>query len=188
MIQIRLTSNDVKWAMQVGNERWNRAKRRRSKARFKNARVEHHLIGAAGELAFSRMLGLPWPASLDSYHEDNKPDVYPNWEIRTAPRMRGIKVVDTDPDDRLVVWVVGDVPTKDSVYTAMGYIRAGGAKQHMEWFDDRYGNDRAFWKVPEARMVPINPGFHSSCGYARDHTGLNWACVYCGAGIERVAS
>lgn len=186
MIQIRLTSNDIRWATQVGQVRWRRAVNKGSKARFAGAKEAHHLMGAAGELAFCRALSLPWPASIDSYSDEGKPDVYPNWEVRTAPRMRGVKVVPTDPDSRLVVWVVGDVPAKDPVYTVMGYIRAGGAKRHAEWFEDPGGRDRAFWKVPEARMIPINPGFHSSCGYAPDERGI-WGCIHCGAGIERVS-
>jgi hypothetical protein len=185
VIPIRLNSNDVKWAMQVGEERWNRAQKRKSKARFKGAKREHHLIGAGGELAFCRAMGLTWPASLDSYHDDDKPDVYPNWEVRCSPRMRGIKVVETDPDQRMVVWVVGDDPSQHSLYTVMGYMVAGGAKRHTEWYSDRYGNDRAFWKVPENKMVPIDPGFHDQCGFAENSDGV-WSCVFCGADVPRL--
>jgi len=186
MIPVRLSSNDVKWAMEVGNDRWLRAKKRKSKARFKGAKLEHHLMGAGGELAFCRALGLAWPASLDSYHDDNKPDVYPNWEVRTAPRMRGVKVVDTDSDSRLAVWVRGDRPDQNPTYEIMGYLRAGGVKRHLEWFKDRFEKDRAFWLAPERNMVPINPDFHDACGYARDEMG-RWACAFCGAGIEGIA-
>lgn len=181
VIQIRLNSNDVRWATQVGQVRWRRARQRGSKARFAGANEGHHIDGAGGELAFCRALKLPWPASIDSYH--NQPDVYPNWEIRTLRRKRGVKVTPEDHEDRLVVWVQGQMP----VFTIMGYIRAGGAKQHSEWFDDPGNRSRSAWFVPENRMVPINPGFHAMCAYLQTEPGL-WSCAFCGAGIESLVS
>ena len=180
MIEIYLRSEDQRWARQVGHERWQRAQRKRSKARFANAKEADHIDGAGAELAFCRALSLPWPASLDSYH--SKPDVYPNWEVRGLRRVRGVKVVPEDDDDRLVVWVAGQMPA----YTVMGYIRAGGAKKHAEWYGDRYGKKRAFWLVPENRMIPIDRTFHSSCALAPDAEG-NWACVHCGADLQKAA-
>lgn len=179
MIPIRLNSNDIRWATQVGQTRWRRAQQRRSKARFANAKEVDHIDGAGGELAFCRALGLPWPASIDSYSHENKPDVYPNWEVRTLRRMRGIKVTEEDHEDRLVVWVRGQMPS----FEIMGYIRAGGAKQHADWYQDPGGRGRAFWKVPEARMIPIDHTFHAICSYLETDPGV-WGCAFCGAGVE----
>lgn len=178
MIPIRLTSNDIAWATKVGKVRWRRAQQKRSKARFKGAKEIDHIDGAGGELAFCRALGLAWPASIDSYTTEGKPDVYPNWEVRALRRMRGVKVTDEDHDDRLVVWVRGAMPS----FEIMGYMRAGGAKKHDEWKRDPGGRGRPIWLVPENKMVPIDSGFHATCSYAGDELG--WACVYCGAGIE----
>jgi hypothetical protein len=186
VIEVRLTSNDIRWAMQVGQVRWRRAKQKGSKARFKDAKEEHHLIGAAGELAFCRALDLPWPASVDSYSDEGKPDVYPNWEVRCSPRMKGVKVTPQDHPDRLVVWVTGDVPTKDPLYQIMGYMRAGGAQKRDEWFSDRYGKDRAFWKVPVYNMVPINPDFHRLCGFMKMPSG-RFACAFCGKDSQELS-
>lgn len=187
MIEVRLTSNDIRWATQVGQVRWRRAKSKGSKARFKGATEAHHLIGAGGELAFCRALGLPWPASIDSYSDEGKPDVYPNWEVRCSPKMRGIKVVETDPENRLVAWVVGDVPANDPMYTVMGYIRAGGAKRRLEWHKDRFGKDRPFWLVPERNMVPIDARFHDTCGLMETEPSL-WTCAFCGKSASEVMS
>jgi hypothetical protein len=178
MIEVRLTSNDIRWATQVGQERWRRAQRKRSKARFAGAKEVDHIDGAGGELAFCRALNLPWPATVDSYH--SRPDVFPNWEVRTLRRMRGVKVVPEDDDDRLVVWVQGQMP----IFTVMGYIRVGGAKRHDAWLRDPGSKSRAIWLVPENRMIPIDHSFHSACALAPDAEG-RWTCVHCGADAEK---
>lgn len=180
MIQIRLHSDDIRWATQVGHERWQRAQRKRSKARFAGAKEADHIDGAGAELAFCRALKLVWPATLDSYH--SHPDVYPNWEVRGLRRMRGVKVVPEDDDSRLVVWVAGQMPSFD----IMGYIRAGGAKRRDEWKRDPGNKNRMIWLVPERHMIPINPDFHDACQYTQNEPGV-WECAICGAGIEAIA-
>jgi hypothetical protein len=180
MIQIRLTSDDIRWATSVGHVRWQRAQKRRSKARFAGAKEADHIDGAGAELAFCRALKLVWPATIDSYH--SHPDVWPNWEVRGLRRMRGVKVVPEDDDNRLVVWVRGQMP----FFEIMGYIRAGGAKRRDDWKRDPGNRSRMIWLVPENHMVPINPDFHSSCGYAPNAEGI-WGCVFCGADVERTA-
>lgn len=173
MIQIHLRPPDQQWATEIGQRRWASSQRRKSKARFAGAKEQDHIDGAGGELAFARALGLPWPATVDVYKA--VPDVFPNWEVRTFRRMRGIKVAPEDPDDALVVWVAGKLPD----YQIMGYIRAGGAKTHPEWYQDPGGRGRAIFLVPPHRIIEINPGFHSLCAYLLDEWG-QWSCAHCG--------
>ena len=175
MIAVRLNTVDMAWANDVGAARWRRVKREHRKAKFAGADEKKHLQGARGELAFCRAMGLIWPASDGTFQSE--PDVWPNWEIRTSPSMQGVKVVDTDPDHRLVVWVAGgDAP----YFEVKGYIRAGGAKRHRDWYDDPGKRNRPIWLVPPSRMIPIEPGFHRD-GHAyaiNEETGL-WGCAFC---------
>lgn len=174
MIAVRLNAADMAWANKVGEARWARVKRNGSKAKFAGATMERHLEGARGELAFCRALGLVWPASDGTYL--TAPDVWPNWEIRTSPSMQGVKVVDTDPEHRLVAWVAGGrVP----YFEVKGYIRAGGAKRHRDWYDDPGNRGRPIWLVPPARMIPIDPDFHSVHAYTRSEIDGRWECAFC---------
>lgn len=174
MIRISLHSDDRRWATEIGKARWTYSKKIKSKPRFADAKEEHHIIGAGGELAFCRALRLPWPASNRTYKSE--PDVPPRWEVRTSPGMRGVKVTPEDDDDALVVWVAGKMP----VFEIMGYIRAGGAKRHPEWFVDPGSRKRSIYLVPPNRMIEIEPGFHSAHAFMQDLWG-DWFCALCGA-------
>lgn len=173
MIPVYLQPNDQGWVLRVAHERWKYVVEHNLQAQFPGATERDHQDGAGGELAFCRALGLKWPATVNTFTA--VPDVSPNWEVRTLRKLPGVKVVDTDPDDRLVAWVRGKLPR----YEIMGYIIAGGAKQHGEWRKDPGKRKRPIWLVPENRMVPIDPGFHALCGYAVDDWGL-FSCAFCG--------
>lgn len=179
MIPVHLTQADVAWATKVGRARWDMVQRQGRKAKFAGAKLEDHVDGAAGELAFCRAVGLVWPASNGWF--TSAPDVWPDWEVRTLRRMRGVKVVDSDPDHRLVVWVRGQVPK----FEVMGFIRAGGAKQHADWRTDPGKRGRAIWLVPPDKMIPIDAKFHS--GHAFHRVDDRWECVHCGEVIEWAA-
>lgn len=176
MIRVKLGEDDQKWATEVGRRRWKSSSERGSRPNFPDAKEIDHIDGAGAELAFCRALKLTWPASVDTF--TSQPDVYPNWEIRSLRNMSGVKVrpADKDPDDRLVVWVRGSLPT----YEVMGYIRAGGARRHPEWKKDPGKRGSPIWLVPEGKMVPIDSSFHTHHGFAVNSAGV-WACAYCGA-------
>lgn len=171
MIPIHLSQADAAWAIAVGKARWAMVQRQGRKAKFAGAKLEDHIDGAGGELAFCRALGLIWPASNGWF--TSAPDVWPNWEVRTLRRMPGVKVTDTDPDDRLVAWVKGVMPS----FEIMGYIRAGGAKKRAAWRKDPGKRGRAIWLVPPDQMISLDRGFHAVHAYVRveDH----WECAHC---------
>lgn len=173
MIPVYLDPSDQGFALRVAHERWRYVEEHNLHAKFGGATEKDHQDGAGGELAFCRALKIPWQATINTFTE--VPDVLPNWEIRTLRTMPGVKVVDTDPDDRLVTWVKGQLPR----YEVMGYIRAGGAKAHPEWHKDPGKRKRPIWLVPPSRMIPINPDFHRLCAWAQDDWGL-WSCAFCG--------
>ncbi len=196
MIPIRLNSEDLRWATKVAEIRWKYTQEHNSKARFEGARKEQHVLGTGAELAFCRALGLTWPATTHSFHDI--PDVPPFWEVRGLRpnrQLNGVKVIKDDADYSLNVWV----RCEPGLFTIMGYIRAGGAKQHPEWYGDPYGKKAPLWLVPESRMAPINHGFHDAHQYlrARSETVLlrnktfgtrwvpdenaGWICAICGS-------
>lgn len=158
MIRVSLRSEDRAWSAKIGKIRWTKSKGKKS--RFPDSTEADHAFGAAGELAFCRALGLPWPAHHETYHE--LPDVHPFWEIRTArqPRgLKGIKVVPEDPDYELSVWVSGKMP----VFEILGYLRVGGVKRHPEWWGDPRKKKRPIWLAPPHKMIEINTGIHDVC-------------------------
>lgn len=171
MIPIYLDPSDQGWALDIAHQRWRKGEGR---PRYPGATEAHHQVGAMAELAFCRALKVEWPHTVDGFKEI--PDVNPNWEVRylkDQPGWRGVKVLENDDDDRLVAWVTGKLPR----FEVMGYIRAGGVKQHPEWW--RPKKVAPLWLVPESRMIPINADFHALCAWARDDWGM-WSCAYCG--------
>lgn len=199
VITVNLNGADREWAAKIGKIRWIKSKDKKS--RFKGAKEDDHIVGAAGELAFCRALGLPWPAYYDTFHE--LPDVHPFWEIRTArPHgLKGIKVAKEDPDHELVVWVRGKMPS----FEVMGYLRVGGIKMHPEWHGDPGKKKRPIWLAPPTKMIEIDRFTHEGCKYLRarhevttvvlpdatlgmrwvpDESSDVWICFVCGRRLE----
>jgi hypothetical protein len=178
MITVYLSPSEEAWAHRIGQQRFATVERQKLHARWGNATAEQQIIGAKGELAFCKALGLIWPAYVDTF--DAVADVPPNWEVRAQTKSRMLPVkADTkkkagDPDDRLVAAVFVAPPK----YEVIGYIRAGGAKKKVPMTDP---GKRKSWAhmIPYDRLVPIDPDFHSFCGYALDDWGL-FSCAFCG--------
>lgn len=165
--------------------------------------TRQHLIGVLGEVAFCQIVGRPWPASVNTYTGD--PDVPPRTEVRTSRPPR-LKVRPSgsgrgaDEPDRLVVAMssrelfealdgirippkehaarlldaIGDRPF---LFALAGYIRAEYAQQHYPLEDP--GNRKPAHFVPFSKLVPLDPGFHDICAWAR-YRG-HWQCIWCGA-------
>ncbi len=167
MIQIHLRPPDQQWATEVGQRRFQLLD-------GPGLSKERDLIDSAGgQLAFARALGIEWQARIGT--PPDAPDVFPSWKVRTTRTTKGIRVSPDDPDDALVVWVSGKLPE----YQIMGYIRAGGAKNHPEWFKNPGSRSRAVYLVPTNRIIEIDPGFHRLCEYLVDDWG-QWSCAFCG--------
>lgn len=171
MIPVYLDPNEQIWALDIAHQRF-KAVDGKGKPAFPGATEKHHQIGAGAELAFAKLVEVEWPASVNTF--TSEPDVPPRWEVRWT-KLRGVKVRAKDAEDALCVWISGKFPR----FEVMGYIRAGGAKRHPEWYDDPGKRGQSIWLVPPSRMIPIEPGFHRMCLVEQDDWGL-WRCAFCG--------
>ena len=160
MIEVRLSSNDLRWAREAGQARIDNAVGK-PKWAYKDGRsgVDTHTIGAAAELAFCRALGLVWPARVGVGHL--LPDVDPFWEVRWSGQPR-VPVKTNDRADQMVALVHGKMP----VFTIVGYIMAGGAQKAIPLTDPGNRKNPAHF-VEERTLVPINHDYHAMCRYLR---------------------
>lgn len=104
-------------------------------------RLEDETVGAVGEYALCKYLGIEWDAPVDTFH--NVPDVG-DVEVRATRHDTGCLVVrDNDADDRIFVLVTGTAPTVE----IRGWIRGVDAKREV-FIRDPHGHRRA-WFVPQ---------------------------------------
>lgn len=179
-IEVVLSREDLRWASDVAVQRIALAEGN-PRFEYSGARdgLNTHALGCMGELAFSRALGLEWPAHVGSYRE--KPDVDPFWEVRWSGRLNRVKVAIDDKPYMLVAHVTGQPPG----FEVHGFINAGWVQQNVAAKDlpDKDGKPRGREAhfVDAYHLSPIDSTFHQTCwwsnGYA-DHEG--WLCIICG--------
>ena len=72
------------------------------------AQLEIHMLGACGELAAAKAIGLPWPSSVNTYKGES--DLPGGIEVRHRTKSHYDLIVrDDDPDDRRYVLTLGEV-------------------------------------------------------------------------------
>lgn len=179
MIKITLRSSDLDWAKREGARRLRDAEALGLKTSWpygERSGLDTHTLGCMGELAFCRVMGLEWPARNLNF---KGPDIDPYWEIRWAS-WPYLKVRPDDKDHHLCVLVMGQPPT----FSVIGYMKAQGAKR--EPLRDPKDRGKPAHFIPANRLAPIEPGFHSTCGYVKRVDGV-WICVFCGTRSDRLA-
>lgn len=132
------------------------SQRARMKPRGASARltfdelVASNLVGAAGELAAARVLGVYWPAHVNV----NKPgpsDLPPDWEVRARrPDRADLTCTPRDDPDRRYLLVTGTLPT----LTVHGWLwgREAMAPQYLR-DDDRMPEPLYF--APQHVLHPV---------------------------------
>ncbi len=106
------------------------------------------MVGAAGELALAKALGVYWNFSVDTFR--TKPDVA-GYEVRTRTNPKwDLFIRGNDSDRRKYALVVID----NGGFRIVGYMLGADAKRR-EWLRD-YGNrSAAAYFVPQAALHPI---------------------------------
>lgn len=114
-----LSAADLAWADAIAGNRLEEAIRAGGRDRLGYNSLRSHELGARGELAFCRLLGIEWPARVNTFHA--LPDVDPDYEIRTAvKRYLKIRPAETAGDlaARRFVLVTAD----GAWHTVWGYV------------------------------------------------------------------
>lgn len=108
-----------------------------------------NVVGAMGEMAASKALGVYWPASINAPKGD--PDMPPDWQVRTlAKHHYDLIVRDDDRDDQRFVLVTGDGP----VFQVHGWVLGAEAKR-QEWRRDRGARGKPCFWVPRSSLTSI---------------------------------
>lgn len=157
----------------------------------------NHIYGARGEAAFAVAMDMEWPATLQGFRV--APDVDPDWEVRTTPSTRGLKVSTNDPAHRLVAFVLNEKGSPS--YHMVGFVMAGWAQKNVPLTDPGNRKKPAHF-VHLSKLSPFTEDFHELHGWARaerywDHRApadmneehwvrpaTGWACLYCPTSFE----
>lgn len=150
---VTLNPNDFSVACHVAQQRCvNSLRDRRTDRLFKKTWDEDlrtHVVGACGELAFSKWLGV-YPGYGVEQFAGMEADVKKKYEIRTRTKEHYELIVHTnDPEDRIYVLVRG-LPPK---FHVVGWI-AGSSARRKDFLQD-HGGYRPSYFVPDSFLHPM---------------------------------
>jgi len=103
-----------------------------------------HILGAMGEMAFSKAMGMYWCCGVNTFHA---PDIGQAIQVRTRSK-RGYELIvrEADSSDDIFVLVLGQCPTFDVV----GWLYGWECKNE-EWLKS-YGNRPSAYFVPTDKL------------------------------------
>jgi len=109
-----------------------------------------HILGALGEMATAKALGMFWSPS-STFATRNAGDLPGGVEVRTTGHPSGrLLLHPSDPDDRRYVLVVAAPP----VFEVVGWLVGATGKQER-WWSDPSGKGRPAFFVDRKALQPI---------------------------------
>ena len=94
-------------------------------------RFYYSVVGAGGEMAAAKALGLYWPGGVDQ--KKSEPDIPLDWQVRTRSAAHFDLIVrDDDRPDHKYILVTGDFPT----FNVLGGLLGRDARR-PEWLGDK---------------------------------------------------
>jgi len=153
---IELSWAEVADAYSVGIRRWcvvrvRKLQQRKGPLEASQIReLDNHILGALGELAVARMLGVWWPGTNAEW-EGGAPDLCARIEVRTCRKPDGALYVRTD-DNPAYLFVLVDGSALP-VMRVVGAIE-GQAAQRDEWWKPGKGWASDAWEVPQSALTP----------------------------------
>jgi len=111
----------------------------------------HHISGACGELAASKVYRFKWEQRINIFHA---PDLGCATQVRTLRRRHYDLIVrPADSDDHFFILVTGQYP--HPVFWVIGHIKGRNAKR-PEWFVTVNNRPRAYF-VPQRHLAAPPP-------------------------------
>lgn len=153
-MNISLTYGEYYVAVQVGVLRFmtSEAARLNHASTYQRShleRLKEEVVGACGEMAFSKAINKPWDCSVNTFHD--RPDVS-GVEIRTTDNINGCLIIrDNDSPERWYYLVVGEPPNMRIVGSIQGHMA-----RRPEYLRNPNGHRQA-WFVPQSALIPFKP-------------------------------
>ena len=149
MTEILLSWTEVALAAQVGLKRQLNAIKdgRKDQHGFKGDGWETHIVGACGELAAAKAIGVYWTPTVDTFKSGG--DI---GKLQVRTRSLSWHELYIRPDDRVsdvFILVTGAIPS----FTVRGWYPATQARRD-EWWKD-HGNRDFAWFVPQRELNPL---------------------------------
>ena len=151
MLKVILSDEDLEVCVNTAKERMSQSKAqglnyaKHTGQRDLQTRLKDEIVGAAGELAVARFLGIDQELGINTFH--TVPDVGGNIEVRTTTREDGRLVVrNNDSPSRLYVLVTGTPPEM----VIRGAIMGADARR-PEWLWNPHNNVPS-WFVPQSAL------------------------------------
>jgi len=108
-----------------------------------------NVMGAQGEMAGAKALGLYWHASVNAPKSD--PDIFPDWQIRTRTDSNSDLIIkDDDNDNHKFVLVSGTGPT----FLVHGWIKGKDGKR-KEWYSSKGERKTPMFWIPSSALIPV---------------------------------
>lgn len=153
-VRVTLTAEEWNRACVLGTQRDDEARATGHHHKVKAAdtsrdyQLQIHIEGVAGEMAFCKAAGVPFPATINTYRD--QPDVPPDIEVRTRSKHWHDLIVRTDdnPEYRVVL-----VTGSRGRYFVRGWILARAARRDEWW--QTYGGGPGAWFVPQDALMPM---------------------------------
>ena len=166
-IRVVLTEPELEYATSIGELRHSECVKRgyQNKHGYSGEDAGIDILGACGELAFCKGIGLEWEASINSF---KAPDAGSDIQVRTSPCKAAVPpdnfgrliVREEDNIDHRYVLVVGNPPN----FVIKGWIRGSNARQD-KWIRIESGRPPA-WFVPFQELDDDLSGFMKATGAA----------------------
>lgn len=153
IVSVRLTWPEVYRAGCVGLSARLGALRKGFKDKFESNRSDefgNHIIGACGEKAVAKHLGLYWNDDLDG--DCKKADVGKNVQVRTVTKASHRLIIRPhDNDEHFLFLVVSELP----VFHILGWVLTKEGKQD-QWLTDAGNGGQAAYFVPQEFLRPMS--------------------------------
>lgn len=154
MIEVTVPQDEYDEAIRIGKKRFEQAKQGHMRDTIGEDDERSHVLGAIGECAAAKALGIEWSKSLHTFK--TVPDVG-RFDIRTRSRSDGELIVrENDPVGRPVILVVPSGGRSGRDWCLAGQIDGSLYWRQVRWWGDPGGRGHPCWSIPQEFLIPVH--------------------------------